>query len=406
MARPAAPPRGWWMTPARPSCTSIWTRSSCRLSCFRDPSCGASPGGGGGRRGGPAESCGARRYGVNSAMPMTTALQRCPQVIVLSGNYREYSRYSHRVMSILEAHTPLVEQLSIDEAFLDVSGARRVHGSPFQIAQKIRERVHQETGLSCSIGVAATKYVAKVASTLSKPNGLLVVPGSETADFLRPLPVSHLWGVGRVTGETLSKLGLRTVGDVREVPPDALVRALGVALAERLIRLAHGIDPREVETGRVEKSISHERTFEHDEHDPVELRRAVLGLADAVAVRLREHGVLARTVALKIRYNDFRTLTRSRTLAEPADVGRRLYDEATGVLAGLIGSGERVRLLGVRAEQLQPAGTGAPLWDPDEEWRDTERTVDSIAAKFGRGALRPAALLRSGDRVRGPGGWE
>ncbi|PDQ35104.1 MAG: DNA polymerase IV [Candidatus Lumbricidophila eiseniae] len=353
-----------------------------------------------------AASYEARRYGVNSAMPMTTALQRCPQVIVLSGNYREYSRYSHRVMSILEAHTPLVEQLSIDEAFLDVSGARRVHGSPFQIAQKIRERVHQETGLSCSIGVAATKYVAKVASTLSKPNGLLVVPASETADFLRPLPVSHLWGVGRVTGETLSKLGLRTVGDVREVPPDALVRALGVALAERLIRLAHGIDPREVETGRVEKSISHERTFEHDEHDPVELRRAVLGLADAVAVRLREHGVLARTVALKIRYNDFRTLTRSRTLAEPTDVGRRLYDEATGVLAGLIGSGERVRLLGVRAEQLQPAGTGAPLWDPDEEWRDTERTVDSIAAKFGRGALRPAALLRSGDRVRGPGGWE
>ena len=346
-----------------------------------------------------AASYEARRYGVNSAMPMSIALQRCPNAVVLRGDYASYSMYSKQVMAIFEQITPLVEPLSIDEAFLDVSGARRLHGSPAEIAWTIRERVRAETGLSCSIGVAATKYVAKVASSRAKPDGMLVVPAAQTIEFLHPLPVSALWGVGRVTEESLTRVGLRTVGDVAAMPYDALERSVGPALAARLSRLANGIDPRDVHTTRTEKSIGHENTFGHDLVDPVEIRRELLRLSNNVAVRLRRAGLVGRTVTLKLRYGDFRTVTRSRTLGEPTDVARRIYDEASDALAELVGDGERVRLIGVRAEHLRPSGSGAMLWDPDEEWRDAERTIDQVTAKFGKGAVRPATLVRpGGDR--------
>ena len=260
-----------------------------------------------------AASYEARRYGVNSAMPMSIALQRCPNAVVLTGDYASYSKYSKQVMAIFEQITPLVEPLSIDEAFLDVSGARRLHGSPAEIAWTIRERVRAETGLSCSIGVAATKYVAKVASSRAKPDGMLVVPAAQTIEFLHPLPVSALWGVGRVTEESLTRVGLRTVGDVAAMPYGALERSVGPALAARLSRLANGIDPRDVHTTRTEKSIGHENTFGHDLVDPVEIRRELLRLSNNVAVRLRKAGLVGRTVTLKLRYGDFRTVTRSRT---------------------------------------------------------------------------------------------
>ena len=347
-----------------------------------------------------AASYEARRYGVNSAMPMSIALQRCPNAVVLTGDYASYSKYSKQVMAIFEQITPLVEPLSIDEAFLDVSGARRLHGSPAEIAWTIRERVRAETGLSCSIGVAATKYVAKVASSRAKPDGMLVVPAAQTIEFLHPLPVSALWGVGRVTEESLTRIGLRTVGDVAAMPYDALERSVGPALAARLSRLANGIDPRDVHTTRTEKSIGHENTFGHDLVDPVEIRRELLRLSSNVAVRLRKAGLVGRTVTLKLRYGDFRTVTRSRTLGEPTDVARRIYDEASDALAELVGDGERVRLIGVRAEHLRPSGSGALLWDPDEEWRDAERTIDQVTAKFGKGAVRPATLVRPGGERR------
>lgn len=347
-----------------------------------------------------AASYEARRYGVNSAMPMSVALQRCPNAVVLRGDYASYAKYSKQVMEIFQQLTPLVEPLSIDEAFLDVSGARRLHGSPAEIAWTIRERVHAETGLTCSIGVAATKYVAKVASSRAKPDGMLVVPAAETVQFLHPLPVSALWGVGRVTEESLARLGLRTVGDVAAMPHEALERAVGPALAARLGQLANGIDPRDVHTTRTEKSIGHENTFGHDLVDPVEIRRELLRLSNNVAVRLRKAGLVGRTVTLKLRYGDFRTVTRSRTLSEPTDVARRIYDEASDALAELVGDGERVRLIGVRAEHLRASGTGAMLWDPDEEWRDAERTIDEVTAKFGTGAVRPAALVRPGAERR------
>lgn len=347
-----------------------------------------------------AASYEARRFGVNSAMPMSIALQRCPNAVVLRGDYASYAKYSKQVMAIFGQITPLVEPLSIDEAFLDVSGARRLHGSPAEIAWTIRERVRAETGLTCSIGVAATKYVAKVASSRAKPDGMLVVPAAETVAFLHPLPVSALWGVGRVTEESLLRLGLRTVGDVAAMPHDALERAVGPALASRLGRLSNGVDPRDVHTTRVEKSIGHENTFGHDLTDPREIRRELLRLSDNVAVRLRKAGLVGRTVVLKLRYGDFRTVTRSRTLAEPTDVARRIYDEASDALTELIGDGQRVRLIGVRAEHLRAAGTGAMLWDPDEEWRDAERTIDEVTAKFGKGAVRPATLVRPGGERR------
>lgn len=348
-----------------------------------------------------AASYEARRFGVNSAMPMSIALQRCPNAVVLRGDYASYAKYSTQVMGIFEQITPLVEPLSIDEAFLDVSGARRLHGSPAEIAWTIRERVRAETGLTCSIGVAATKYVAKVASSRAKPDGMLVVPAADTVAFLHPLPVSALWGVGRVTEESLLRLGLRTVGDVAAMPHDALERAVGPALASRLERLANGIDPRDVHTTRIEKSVGHENTFGHDLTDPVEIRRELLRLSDNVAVRLRKAGLVGRTVVLKLRYGDFRTVTRSRTLAEPTDVARRIYDEASDALGELIGDGQRVRLIGVRAEHLRAWGSGALLWDPDEEWRDAERAIDEVTAKFGKGAVRPATLVRRDGRTRG-----
>jgi len=226
------------------------------------------------------------------------------------------------------------------------------------------------------------------------------VPAAQTIEFLHPLPVSALWGVGRVTEESLTRVGLRTVGDVAAMPYGALERSVGPALAARLSRLANGIDPRDVHTTRTEKSIGHENTFGHDLVDPVEIRRELLRLSNNVAVRLRKAGLVGRTVTLKLRYGDFRTVTRSRTLREPTDVARRIYDEASDALAELVGDGERVRLIGVRAEHLRPSGSGAMLWDPDEEWRDAERTIDQVTAKFGKGAVRPATLVRPGGERR------
>ncbi|QTX04515.1 DNA polymerase IV [Agromyces archimandritae] len=347
-----------------------------------------------------AASYEARRFGVNSAMPMSRALMLCPNAVVLPVDGKAYSAMSKRVMAIFEQITPLVEKLSIDEAFLDVSGARRLHGSPAEIGWMLRRRVHEETGLTCSVGVAATKFVAKVASGRAKPDGLLVVPAADTVAFLHPLPVSALWGVGAVTEQSLARLGLRTVGDVAAMPPAALERAVGPALASRLLRLAVGDDPRAVTTGREEKSIGHESTFSHDLTDPAEVRRELLRLAENVGVRLRKAGLTGRTVVLKFRYGDFRTVTRSRTLAEPTDVARRIYDEAVQALPELMPEGTRVRLIGVRAEGLGESGAGLALWDPDEEWRGAERAIDEVHARFGTGLVRPAALVRRGaDRV-------
>jgi DNA polymerase-4 len=335
----------------------------------------------------------ARKFGVNSAMPMALALRRCPQAIVLEPHYDRYTKYSGIVMDLFRDITPMVEVLGIDEAFLDVAGARRLMGTPWQIGTLIRERVYAETGLRCSVGAAATKYVAKLASSRAKPDGLLVVPEADTLAFLHPQPISALWGVGVKTAEKLERLGLRTVGDVADVPADALTRAVGPAMAAHFHALAWGRDPPQVITEHLEKSIGHERTFERNISDAGELEKEMLRLANAVGVRLRGAGVQARTVALKLRFGDFSTISRSRTLPEPTDLGRRLYDEARSLYAESGRAGEPVRLLGVRAEQLVGRVSDPGLWDDDGDWREAEHAVDAITAKFGRSLVRPATLL-------------
>lgn len=342
----------------------------------------------------------ARKYGVNSAMPMAVALRRCPHAVVLEPHFERYAHYSARVMEILGSVTPHVEQLSVDEAFLDVRGARRLLGSSWQIGTLLREKVHSETGLRCSAGAAATKFVAKLASSRSKPDGLLVIPDAETVDFLHPLPISALWGVGGKSEEALLRVGLRTIGDLAHAPLDMLRRSIGDAGAARLHELAWGRDPRGVTPGREEKSIGHETTFETDRTDPRELHRVLLELSDAVGRRLRVAGVSARTVALKLRYSDFTTISRSRTLADPTDLGRRIYEEVRALYDQANGAARPVRLIGVRAEQLTGDVASLGLWDDDESWREAEAAVDAVAERFGAGAVRPASLLRPASRRR------
>jgi DNA polymerase-4 len=336
----------------------------------------------------------ARRYGVNSAMPMALALRRCPSAVVLEPQMSRYKDYSNQVMRIFGSITPLVEPLGIDEAFLDVAGARRLLGSPGAIGALIRRMVEAETGLTCSVGAASTKFVAKMASSRAKPNGLLVIPAEDTIAFLHPLPVGALWGVGATTEQTLLGLGLRRIGDIAATPLAVLQKSVGDVAGRKLHDLAWGRDPRSVAVEREEKSVGHEVTFEHDVTDVARLRSELLRQSDAVAARLRRAGLVGRCVVLKLRYADFSTVTRSRTLAEPTNVGRRIYEEAAASLSALAASGIRVRLIGVRVEQLGDGdGGGVGLWDPDDDWRGAELAVDSVTARFGRGAVRPASLL-------------
>ncbi|WP_336631236.1 MULTISPECIES: DNA polymerase IV [unclassified Microbacterium] len=335
----------------------------------------------------------ARRYGVRSAMGVAQALRLCPQAIVVVPHFERYATLSRQVMAIFHEMTPLVEPLSIDEAFLDVSGARRLWGSPGEIARMLRRRVLAETGLVCSVGVASTKHVAKIASTLSKPDGLLIVSEAETAGFLAALPVRALWGVGPKAAEALESRGIRLVSDILASPRRVIERTLGAAGGERIWQLAHGRDPREVETDRVEKSIGHEETFLHDVADPATLRSELRRLADRVAGRLRTGGWEARTVALKLRYADFTTLSRASTLPEPTDVGQRIGDVAIGLFDALELS-QPVRLIGVRAEKLQSGGAAAlALWDDDEDWRRVDAALDDARTRFGGGAVTRASVL-------------
>lgn len=344
----------------------------------------------------------ARAYGVNSAMPMSVALRRCPQAIVLEPHFDRYHHYSDIFMSILDDLTPTVEKLGIDEAFLDVSGARRVIGSPLQVARLLRARVHAETGLICSVGAASTKFVAKLASGRAKPDGVLVVPRDETIAFLHPLPISALWGVGGKTEEVLRSHGYVTIADIADAVPDRLERTVGRTTAQRLHDLAWGHDPRHVQERSAEKSVGHEVTFESDIIDPRVLHRELLQLSTRLAQRLRRGELLARTVALKLRYADFTTISRSHTLAEPTDVGRRIFEEVRDLLDRL-GRDDPVRLIGVRAEQLVDAGSVTlGLWDDSDGWREAEDAMDAAGERFGRGTVQPARLLKHarGERPR------
>ena len=342
----------------------------------------------------------ARKFGIHSAMPMSRAKRLCPQVIVLPPDFALYTEVSAGVMAIFREVTPLVEPLSLDEAVLDVSGAVRRLGPPAVIAEGIRSRVHDEQGITCSVGVASTKFVAKLASTRAKPDGLLVVPADRVIAFLHPLPVGSLWGVGDKTEEVLTRLGLHTVGDIANTPLDTLVRALGPASGQHLNHLSWGRDPRSVDVPEGEKSIGNEETFPRDIDDPEVVRRELLRLSEKVASRLRAQGYAGRTVVIKIRFADFSTITRSRTLRTPTDVARDIYATACDLYDALGLQRARLRLVGVRAEGLvdaEDAPRQMALDEPEVGWREAEQAVDRASARFGRGSVRPARLLPTGD---------
>lgn len=339
----------------------------------------------------------ARKFGVRSAMPVGRARQLCPQIIFVTPVFEKYRVASRRVMAIFREFTPLVEPLSIDEAFLDVAGSVGIFGEPIEIARQIKDRVFTETGLPLSVGLAGTKFVAKLASQRAKPEGILEIPPARTLEFLHPLPIQAMWGVGAATERALKTRAIHTIGDLAREPLASLRSLVGNASAERLHELANGRDTREVETTRVEKSIGHEETFAVDVSDTEELERELLRLATRTSERLRDAGLEARTIAIKVRWDTFETVTRSRTLPEPTNATQRVYRTARELFAALSPGGRPVRpvrLIGVRAEQLLPAGSeGQTLWDDDEQWRALDSAVDEVRGRFGAAGLTSARLL-------------
>ena len=342
----------------------------------------------------------ARALGVRAGMPTSRARALCPTAAFIPGSHSLYRRYSRQVMEILATVTPDLEQVSIDEAFLDVSGARRRLGPPTRIARLIRSRIRESVGLPASVGIAATKSVAKIASSHAKPDGLLLIPAPATVDFLHGLPVGALGGVGGRTGAILDREGIDTIGDLARAPVARLSKLLGVAAAHHLHDLAWGIDPRPVAASRPEKSVGMERTFEEDVRSRDQIEEFILAAAHDCARRLRAGGVVGWTVGIKMRGADFHTITRSVSLVAPTDTGRDIARAAQSLFAREDMPIGGVRLFGVRVEGLQSRSGGvAVTLDRDERPAASERAMDQIRSKFGAGALAPATLL--GKKVPG-----
>ncbi len=364
-----------------------------------------------------AASYEARRYGMHSAMPSVRARRLCPHAVFLPGDHPLYSEVSAEVLAVFAEFTPLVEPVSLDEAFLDVTGARRLLGSGREIGQAIRSRVRDALDLPCSVGVAPVKFLAKLASEAAKPKaspegitpgrGVVVVEPGEELAFLHPLPVRALWGVGPATHARLRRLGVVTVGDLAAQDESALVRALGSAHGRHLHRLAHAIDNRAVEPERELKSVGHEQTFARDLLERDDMRREVVRMSDAVGARLRSAGMAGRTITLKVRYPDFHTITRSATLPAATDSGPAIA-EVAGRLLDRVDVGAGVRLLGVAASNLSSRfGHQLSLGQDDDApagWSEATRAVDAIRRRYGDEAIGPAALVEpSGLRLTRPG---
>lgn len=340
----------------------------------------------------------ARALGVRSAMPVSRARRLAPRAVFIPPRHDVYAAVSREVMAVFRSVTPEVEPLSLDEAFLDVSGAIRRLGPPARIGEQIRASIADQQGITCSVGVASCKFVAKLASAACKPDGLRVVPAGRVLEFLHPLPVAALWGVGEQTGQVLARLGLRTVGDIAGTPVATLQRELGPAAGNHLAALAWGQDERPVVPAVQDKSVGAEETFPADIDDPEVIRRELLRLAERTARSLRAGGSVARTVVVKLRLANFKTITRSRTLPEPTDVAQKIYATAVALYAAAgLDDRARLRLVGVRAAGLIPAGSAVTqpgFWEPETPWRDAERAMDRIAGRFGPGMVGPAALVR------------
>jgi nucleotidyltransferase/DNA polymerase involved in DNA repair len=358
---------------------------------------GADPKDGKGRGVVSTASYEARRFGVGSAMPISQAWRACPRGVYLPPDIGRYAHESERVMDILGRVTDLVEPVSIDEAFLDVTASRRALGPGEVVARRLKEEIKGETGLTASVGVATSKLVAKVASDMRKPDGLVVVAEGEEAAFLAPLPVRRLWGVGPRMEETLARLGVVTVGDLAALDLGRLDRRLGTH-GHDLQLLARGIDEREVVAGAAgAKSIGQEHTFDHDTADAERLRAMLLSLADNVARRLRNHGLKARTLTLKYRDETFRTRTHARTLTAGVDSGNDVFDVISALFSE-VHRGRPVRLLGVYTSHFGSDSPQLELFPEDEAPSPADRLRDEVARRFGSGSLTRASLLGRRER--------
>lgn len=336
-----------------------------------------------------------RAFGVRSAMPMSTAMRMAPTAVVIEPRHELYYEVSKQVMEIFGTITDLVEPLSVDEAFLDVKGALKRLGTATEIGALIRKTVSEQLGITATVGIAASKFVAKIASTRAKPNGMLLIEQHRTVEYLHTLPVQALWGVGGKTLEQLNRLGIFTVADVANTPRNRMTAAFGVT-GTALHNLAWGIDPRPVSSIRVEKSVGAEETLAEDTFDDVLLQRELLRLSHKVAMRLRSGGVAGRTIALKIKYSDFTTISRSKSVNAGVDSATQIYENALKLLKGLGQRPQSVRLIGVRIENLEDL-EAAPLQlaldRRDENSRSAELVGDAIAARFGKNMVIPARLL-------------
>ena len=338
-----------------------------------------------------AASYPARKFRVHSAMPVSQALRLCPEAVVLPVRMKRYVEFSKRIRTIFQQYTPQIEPISLDEAFLDVTGSLRLFGGAEKIGRAIKNQIREKLHLVASVGIAPNKFLAKLASDLEKPDGFVIIAEQDKQQILDPLPVARIWGVGKVTQKALKSQGIGTIKQLRETPSEILSGIFGEQ-AEHVLRLAQGIDDRPVESSREAKSISSERTFATDITDKKVLLNVLLGQVEDVAHRLRMNDLEAKTITLKLRYEDFRTITRSRTFADPTDVTSTLWQQARqALLKWHKKSAGALRLLGFGVSGLQKTGSGQRQLFPEpgrEKDKRLDKAFDRIRDKFGHDALR------------------
>jgi DNA polymerase-4 len=338
-----------------------------------------------------AASYQAREFGVHSAMPMSQALRLCPEAVILPVRMKRYVEFSRQIHTVFQEYTPQVEPISLDEAFLDVTGSLRLFGSAEEIGRAVKNQIKERLHLVASVGIAPNKFLAKLASDVDKPDGFVIITEEAKQQILDPLPVARIWGVGKVTQKALGSKGIDTIRQLRETPAEVLRSIFGEQTAH-VLRLARGIDTRQVESSSQARSISSERTFAADVSDKDILLDVLLSQVEDVAQRLRINNLEAKTITLKLRYEDFRTVTRSKTFANPTDVTSTLWRQAReAFLKWHKKSAGPLRLLGFGASGLQKAGTGQRQLFPEPEQEKQQRldkAFDQIRGKFGRDALR------------------
>ena len=340
----------------------------------------------------------ARKFGIHSAMPVGRARRLAPHAIFLPVDMARYQEVSEHVMEIFHSFTPWVEPISLDEAFLDVTGSQKLLGTGREIAVAIRKKVEEQEGITCSVGIAPSKFIAKLASANCKPNGMLEITSDRILTFLHPLPIQAMWGVGPKTAEVLERLGLRTIEDIAKLPRTTLIRALGEANGASLYELAWGRDYRDVTPEEPDRSISAAETFPQDLDNPEEILTEFLRLTERATARLRDRDLFAKTISIKVRFADFSTINRSKTLPLPIDSTHDVYDVVKGLYQALGIERARLRLVGVSLENLSE---GAPhqmmLGEREVGWRQAEGAMDQARARFGKGSVRPARLIKDAE---------